>query len=487
MNQAKASSRLFAPLRALNVRWALVLICVLVPNLVMHAVAFQAGVKRPVMVVDYVLVALVLELGAAVRLQPLAVALAFALMLVISAGEMLIYLGDVFLFDLRQIVQYLDFVDQWPLGLVIGLAALVLLYCAGVAALGARFAGRSVVERGWLSVAGLVGLLLCPLGLFFGERMLDRFGRPNLASSQLLGVMGAARIAFIPSSLSDFVDRTLIDTVADLVPPPDRILSIGFESIGYMQSDHEEVLGLVMRRFAPRLESRYSIETGVRRFKGSTLTAELRELCGLQLEGFATAELIEAQARDCLPQRLAALGWSTVAVHGFSGDFYRRDEIYPALGFAEVDFKREVGAAIAAGSQADAPPMGGYCASLSYFVGTCDGPALLHALQLAQGHDKAFVHFMTKDLHFPFPFFENPALDCSHPLLAEDLAFCDYVRYAEVLFNDLATALLVAPWQPDLIVLWGDHRPHTENRSLRERFAGDRVPVITLRRREGAP
>ncbi len=458
---------------------SLVVLAVIVPNLAMHLVAWQGGVKRPLMVIDYALFALLLQAGAAVGLRKVFWPVAFGLFLLLSASETIQYVGNVFLFDARQILEYLDFVDQWPIALVLAGAAVFAAYVVAICTLSARATRAGVRDRGAFSIAGVCAVMVLPVALLVGERGLDFLGRPNLASVQLKAIRIAVRRAMLPATVTAFGEPTLSTTLLSAPDLPPRILSVGFESLGYMDDVHEANLSLIMQRFESRLATLYTVEVGSRRFAGSTMPGEIRELCGLQLDGMATPELMSANRAACVPEALRLRGYHTVATHGFAGEFYRRDAIYPAMGFEETYFRDD----LVELPRDDALGMGDYCDRLQYFVGTCDGAALLHTLGIMAAHERSFGHVMTKDLHFPFPEFTNERIACDADGRDEVEDFCAYVRFAELLFDDLATAILAAPERPDMIVVFGDHRPHTEDRKLREMFSATRVPVITLRRR----
>jgi hypothetical protein len=126
-------------------------------------------------------------------------------------------------------------------------------------------------------------------------------------------------------------------------------------------------------------------DSGYTPYQGSTLPGELRELCSryVSLGGFAPGG---AATRDCLPSRLRASGYETVAVHGYVPAFYLRGSIWRDLGFEHRYFR-------------DAIAHERVCAGP--FPGVCDSDAISWSLDRLAAPGKRLVYLLTLSSHEP--------------------------------------------------------------------------------------
>lgn len=85
----------------------------------------------------------------------------------------------------------------------------------------------------------------------------------------------------------------------------------------------------------PEVRARYALEALDVPFRGATTSAELRALCGLQ---GAYRHMNAETGRGCLPSSLAAQGWRTTGIHGFSGAMFDRDRWWSLLGLQRSSF-----------------------------------------------------------------------------------------------------------------------------------------------------
>lgn len=110
------------------------------------------------------------------------------------------------------------------------------------------------------------------------------------------------------------------------------------ESLGLVK-DQQINRSLLAPFLTPRVTERYQIQIGSVPFSGATTKAEFRELCGIKMDYM---ELDEARIPMSLPTYLRHLGFRTLAVHGYKGDFFRRHEWYPQIGFERSLFYNEL-------------------------------------------------------------------------------------------------------------------------------------------------
>lgn len=248
---------------------------------------------------------------------------------------------------------------------------------------------------------------------------------------------------------------------------------------------HVEAMGLpldppllarLLSRFREgRVGARYEVTHGASLFFGSTVTAEIRELCGRW--GDQTALMKQADS-SCLPARLRGMGYETTALHGFRRDFYDRATWYPHAGFQHMDFREDL-------------LRQGVGACPGVFPGACDRdiPALI-TRRIKAAKRPQFIYWMTLNSHFPVPADEalgtsrcerfDPSLAAAAPMV------CRMFQIWDRNFERLAEQIGAEGFPATDVLIVGDHRPPFYDRRQRAMFAPDRVPWILLRARPPA-
>jgi hypothetical protein len=84
---------------------------------------------------------------------------------------------------------------------------------------------------------------------------------------------------------------------------------------------------------------RYEIRLGTVTSRGATTSGELRELCAVEADYLQIGTL---DLNHCMPLLAKQRGYTTMAIHAFSGGFYGRHQWYPRLGFDSIWFIEEV-------------------------------------------------------------------------------------------------------------------------------------------------
>jgi phosphoglycerol transferase MdoB-like AlkP superfamily enzyme len=194
----------------------------------------------------------------------------------------------------------------------------------------------------------------------------------------------------------------------------------------------------------------------------------VRELCGLQLNGIPRSASERAPLGDCLPRALAARGYATSGWHGNSGSFYRRNDIYPAIGLEIVNSYETL-----------RPRVSRLCQFL--FVGICDADVLRMAVGSFAKDERAFVHVMTLDTHLPLPPPKGACVDGKNSQL------CSWEEGIDRTLESIVQALRRATVKPDLVVLFGDHAPPFLDFDTRSRFVTGQVPFVVLWRQSVQP
>lgn len=243
------------------------------------------------------------------------------------------------------------------------------------------------------------------------------------------------------------------------------LLLVVVEALGVF---HDEALN--RRLFAalddPAVAARYDVRHGTIVYDGSTTRAELRELCDRN-DSYLSYLRRLPEGVSCLPGRLAAQGYRTVAVHGFTGSFFERERWYPVIGFQDSLFREQL---------ADLPECGWV------FPGACDrrvAEAVRRELAGAAPGRPALVYWLTLNSHVPVALdgADAAAFDCAG---LDDPTTCTLARlWAEVLaaVRDIAADPALPPMD---VLIVGDHAPPVPSRAARALFDHAHVPWIAL-------
>ena len=225
----------------------------------------------------------------------------------------------------------------------------------------------------------------------------------------------------------------------------------------------------------PGVQARYDFKRGSAPYYNSTTAGEIRELCGRWGDYY---DLVDRKDNGCLPATLAKKGYATLAMHSFTGSFFKREDWYPNIGFE----KREFGADM---MKAGAEKCGGV------FPGACDRqiPKQI-AAKLKAAEKPTFLYWLTLNSHLPVPAGLNLNADnCERvsPLLKAE--FPQICRQFAI-YHDIQIALageITASDFPDAdILLVGDHMPPYFDRHHRTQFDAGHVPWLYLRRKDDA-
>jgi hypothetical protein len=219
------------------------------------------------------------------------------------------------------------------------------------------------------------------------------------------------------------------------------------------------------------LLTKYDVIQGTVPFYGPTIGAEARELCG---SGFSFHVLIAttSELKGCLPARLAAIGYETVAMHGMTGRMFDRANWYRTIGFKERWFNEQLKPA-------------GLHDCMGAFVGTCDADiaALIGQRLRDQTPQPYFIHWMTLSSHLPVLVpspLANGSPCLAALLLAPKSALCSWYQLVTNVHQSVAQVALGNLARPTVFVIVGDHAPPFGDPSLRSRFSQSDVPYVVL-------
>jgi hypothetical protein len=255
--------------------------------------------------------------------------------------------------------------------------------------------------------------------------------------------------------------QSLVDIPAWAAAHPDRgILFVIVESFG-VPTDPTIRAWIQSQWLDPSLRQRFNVRTADVDFKGSTTSAELRSLC--MLAG-SYRSVDSAQGSACLPAQLAANGWSTVGIHGFSGRMFDRVNWWPKVGLQTTLF-------------GEAPEFQGVRCGTA-FRGGCDNILITTGVQSLA--PRTFVYLLTLNTHLPIePLAQGTPTPPTCYSAGSNSEVCDHVSATTAVLRHLRHTLETVSVAP-LVVVVGDHAPPFSNKLSRQAFIQNKVPLAVL-------
>lgn len=275
--------------------------------------------------------------------------------------------------------------------------------------------------------------------------------------------------------VADSPSATAIALKAGAIPERDSdqkpdVVLIVVESWGF-SADSTIRNSLVSPYTNGDLATKYEILQGTVPFYGPTVMGEARELCSSK-GGFAVLYAPRAELQRCLPDRLAALGYHSIALHGMDGHLFDRNKWYPRIGFDEVQFR-------------DSFQERGLPNCPGAFPGTCDASiADWIGDRLEEDEPRPrFIYWMTLNSHLPLPnppLLQNPA-SCSITDSARRMpALCSWYQLEDNAHEAIADLALRVSARPTVFIVVGDHAPPFSEPELRDGFSNTVVPYLIL-------
>lgn len=250
-----------------------------------------------------------------------------------------------------------------------------------------------------------------------------------------------------------------LQAIGPLAP---RVLLVVVESWGVARNPEENQFWLDLWK-SPDWQQ---VISGHLSFRGATLRAEFRELCGFLPE---TLRIDDVPGADkCRPNVLHAQGWQTHAFHGASSKMYRREQWYPTIGFEKASFLQQ----LLPGSER--------CANVP---GVCDRSIAPRVVDTLRGTGNRFTYWLTLNSHLPYR-----TSDLSDTRITEELCptlglVGERCAHAALLYDFMQTLKLTLLHDPipDLqVILVGDHTPRFYEEQPREDFDDAAVPYLVL-------
>ncbi|MBF6631516.1 MAG: sulfatase-like hydrolase/transferase [Comamonas sp.] len=201
------------------------------------------------------------------------------------------------------------------------------------------------------------------------------------------------------------------------------------------------------------------------KFSGSTIHAEIRELCRL----FPNSTTIDSipNSSECIPNLLKNKGYKTFAYHAGNGDYYQRKYWYPEIGFDQILFFSE-----------DAKFRNCYS-----WAGHCDIDLAELFFKNIKKHEKSFSYWMTLNSHAPYDKRDikiSQINDCKKVNEETNSSICHNYLIIRDLFLTIKKGLF--DLEDIEIFIVGDHPPPFFLPSDRERYGKiDLVPSIHIK------
>jgi hypothetical protein len=248
-----------------------------------------------------------------------------------------------------------------------------------------------------------------------------------------------------------------------------NVLLVVVEALGQFRDPVQQAVLTSPLKNAALLE-RYKLEQGTTTYYGSTTAAEMRELCGTR-EPYS---VLANKRLNCLPQQMAAHGYRTVSMHGFTAKMFDRTSWYPKIGFQKSIFGEDL-------RGLDTRKCGGP------FRGPCDTDLIpLIERELREATQPTFFYWLTLSTHAPvMPRDGTPRLTCDTRGGAVGNA---EVCYMTELWMDVLERLaaMLAKLPPTDVLIVGDHAPPLWWKDARDKFEPGKVPWFRLIPRAGA-
>lgn len=199
-------------------------------------------------------------------------------------------------------------------------------------------------------------------------------------------------------------------------------------------------------------EAAYSGRLKVPAWGANTVRTEFAFLSGRSPESLGVHQFnpyrrFAAENPDSIALRMRAQGYKTICIHPYPASFYRRDKIYPLLGFDEfIDI-----------AAFDAPQDMPYVADVAVAKKVDE--------LLATANEPLFILVITMENHGPLHLERVNATDFAELFLSPNPVFCDeltiylrHLRNANQMLVDLKASLNCLA-RPTVMAWYGDHVP----------------------------
>ncbi|MGK8472951.1 hypothetical protein ACRS34_18890 [Stutzerimonas stutzeri] len=377
-------------------------------------------------------------------------------------------LGQLFPFvrisDLIYLTQFLLFSPAAYQGYVVA----ILICCVITITVSARFAAR---QNQHLALGTLIAATVAYIPYAYSDQS-EKFWK--ITSSQIVGSQAAYILTYRTSTFLDgysmkgppfSLSRARGATEHIFENPyraPNKLLLIVNESWG--MANKENINQALLNPITSSLPGT-EVKKGSLHFTGATLAGELRELCQLKPNHF-NLKNVEQGFGECLPQKLAALGYMTTSLHGAMSVMYDRKYWYPRAGFQKSIFFEST----------EWPKR---CHS---FPGACDADiANLIPPLFAEG--KQLVYWLSLNTHSTYDErdIQIEGIDCIKLGIHTNTETCRNLKLQWQFFYIISQMIRHPNMEGTHIIVVGDHPPPIfDQKEKAQHFVDSTVPWISF-------
>ena len=334
-------------------------------------------------------------------------------------------------------------------------------------------------RTGWLTAAVI---LLASVAVWGGNssiRLSDDPGSENIASSSGISMIKTVYSAVLRGH--DRVPARAVDSATrragwfNNLPAKRNVVLVIVESWGQASDPGwSEAITAPLRD--PKITARYDVQSGTVPFRGPTVPAEFRELCGVlsAVTERPTDDL--GLMQNCLPNQLSSRGYRTTFLHGFDPNMFNRGSWSRKLGFQQLLFRHDLQQLGI--RKCDGP-----------FAGACDDDVArwIGDQLVADPTQSQMFYLLTLNSHLPIRSPEgmgNPLRCGTKEAKITDEASCDLLTLilrVHVAFSNVAVRPDLPPTE---FLLVGDHAPPFLYKFRREQFSQTEVPFVHLTPRQ---
>jgi len=442
----------------------------ILPNLLFLIVSRFIFTNRPVVNLDYCLVGIIAPF--------IGMTLSTILFLLTVLLDVVVSFAPVYHFSLTTLISVFKELFKIQLGYVFTISTLVLLAAIAISLV------SSSAEKSTTAIRTAVktrAALLCTALVLFTFDVANGSNYFRFSDTSLININIAWSASFKMAKAALDVTSTKTRPGSHTTLPDNEHATAGFklrknnehlvliivESYG-MSLDEKVNIALMSPFRDQKIIERYEIKNGTVPFNGSTVPAELRELCGER------AHAPDDIQTECLPKRLRDEGYATVSYHGYQSNFFDRIQWYPTMGFERSYFFEDLRRTLP-----DQPLF------RSVFTGIRDTDIakLVHTELLTDPtRERKFIYWLTLNSHLPVsPMPLEHSFQCND--FADTRDYSDVCGLQSIIYDTFLSIASIAadPSLPPVhFILVGDHSPPFLLNSRRKLFNSTRVPFFEL-------
>lgn len=253
-----------------------------------------------------------------------------------------------------------------------------------------------------------------------------------------------------------------------------NVVVVLVEGLGYL-NDPKARQRIAAPLYDPEIATDYALTEGHTVYYGSTTNGEMRELCNTRT---FYSDYVYEHGKSCLPEILEKRGYTSIALHAFTGEMFERKDWYPKVGFDKDLFGEQI-----------VKQTKRICGGA--WIGACDAdlaPVIVDASREAAKSGKPrFIYWVTLNTHIPVA--PGEALTNFHcDRETNGFGQASVCRMAELwhdVFKVVKTIALDPAVGPADILVVGDHAPPMWSKRGRAQFADGQVAWYRLKPRNG--